>query len=315
MMSTSRFLQITKFAILSILIASCVKENSKQDEVGHEVSNDHAQIFGAGRISTALPEFATSFSPDGDTVYFNVTLADRSAMQIKFSTRADGEWGAPESLSFSDGMFRDVDPFVSHDGSRIYFSSNRPLSGVTPKDYDTWYVEKRGDGWSTPINPGAPLNGAQSEVFFSMAEHGTAYFSISTDGIRKIYQATFEGEAYEAPSQISLGLADSISVGNPLIDPAERFILFTSRELEGLGQADIYIADRLEGNRFGNVRNLGSLVNSPYSDFAPGFSPDGRYLYFTSERPGVVGEMEEGRPPGDLYKVSLEAVFSTLKGL
>lgn len=283
--------------------------------MGREVFDDHAQIFGADRISTALPEFATSFSPDGDTVYFNVALADRSAMQIKFAIWADGAWGAPQPLPFSDGTFMDVDPFVSHDGSRLYFSSNRPLSGVTPGDFDTWYVERRGDGWSTPINPGAPLNGVQSEVFFSMTKDGSGYFSISTDGIRKIYHAAFKDGAYEPPAQISLGLADSISVGNPLIDPAERFILFTSRELEGLGQADIYIADRLEGNLFGNVRNLGPLVNSTYSDFAPGFSPDGRYLYFTSERPGIVGEMQEGRPPGDLYKVSLEAVFSTLNGI
>ena len=46
-----------------------------------------------------------------------------------------------------------------------------------------------------------------------------------------------------------------------------------------------------------------------YTEFAPGISPDGQDLYFASERPGVVGPMEEGvRPPGDLYRVSLEAV-------
>lgn len=313
-MLTGRFLQIIKVVILPLLIVSCVKENGKQDEVGRDVLNDQAQIFGADRISTALPEFATSFSPDGDTVYFNVALADRSAMQIKFATRANGEWGAPKSLPFSDGTFMDVDPFVSHDGSRLHFSSNRPLSGGTPKDFDTWYVEKRDDGWSTPINPGAPLNGVESEVFFSMAKDGTAYFSVSTDGIRKIYRANFKDGAYEAPAQISLGLADSISVGNPLIDPQERFILFVSSEIEGASQADIYIADRQEAGSFSNVRNLGPQVNSTYTEFAPGLSPDGKYLYFTSERPGIVGAMEEGRPPGDLYSVSLESVFSSLSG-
>ena len=76
-----------------------------------------------------------------------------------------------------------------------------------------------------------------------------------------------------------------------------------------MGSADIYVADRRPDGSFGNVRGLAGGVNTPYADFAPGFEPDGRYLYFTSERPGIVGPVEEGRPSGDLYRVSLEAAM------
>lgn len=37
------------------------------------------------------------------------------------------------------------------------------------------------------------------------------------------------------------------------------------------------------------VKNLGSEVNSEYSDFAPVVSPDGNYLFFASDRPGGQG--------------------------
>ena len=64
-------------------------------------------------------------------------------------------------------------------------------------------------------------------------------------------------------------------------------------------------------------QNLGPKVNSPlYADFAPGLSKDDKILYFGSERPGIVGEQEEGvRPPGDIYWVDLEPILASLKGL
>ncbi len=56
-------------------------------------------------------------------------------------------------------------------------------------------------------------------------------------------------------------------------------------------------------------RNLGPIANSDFSDFAPSLTPDGRYLVFTSERPGIVPSVAEGeRPPGDLYRIELGAL-------
>ncbi len=54
---------------------------------------------------------------------------------------------------------------------------------------------------------------------------------------------------------------------------------------------------------------LGGGVYSPFADFAPALSPDGRLVYFTSERPGVVPGGPDGeRPPGDIYRVLAHAV-------
>jgi hypothetical protein len=57
------------------------------------------------------------------------------------------------------------------------------------------------------------------------------------------------------------------------------------------------------------ARNLGPAVNSPFADFAPAFSPDGKYLFFTSERPGIVPTPATGaRPPGDIYQIEVAAL-------
>ena len=45
-----------------------------------------------------------------------------------------------------------------------------------------------------------------------------------------------------------------------------------------------------------------------FADFAPAFSPDGKYLFFTSERPGIAPTPPSGRPPGDIYQIDVAAI-------
>lgn len=88
-----------------------------------------AEIFGAGTISTAAPEFAASLTADGSTIYFNRISEDRSEILILTAHRlGDGSWSPAEKVPFT-GVHRDVDPFITADGRRLFFSSNRPAPG------------------------------------------------------------------------------------------------------------------------------------------------------------------------------------------
>ncbi len=264
------------------------------------------KIFAPGIISTELPEFATTFSPDGKTVYFNQTPADRSKLIILQSNYSDGKWTKPVNLPFSDGTYRDIDPFVSPDGKRLYFCSNRPVTGTEPKpDFDIWYVTRKGNGWSEPINPGSPLNSAANEIFVSAATNGALYFRSDAGGARGIYRSAFVNGSHTEPELITLPIEGAERFGNPCIAPDESFIIFSAATSDGFGGSDLYIS-RFRNNKWTKASNLGNFINSKFSDFAPSLSPDGNYLFFTSERPGVVPEdSEQGRPPGDIYQVEL----------
>jgi hypothetical protein len=92
------------------------------------------------------------------------------------------------------------------------------------------------------------------------------------------------------------------------VSPDHRLLVLVSGGAGGIGGADLWGSCR-QGDDWGEPVNLGERVNSRYADFAPSFTADGRWLFFTSERPGVVGPRPEGeRPPGDLYYVRVDAL-------
>lgn len=262
-----------------------------------------ATLFAPGVVSTEAPEFAISFSPDGREVYFNRASADRGSLSIMTARRQPASgWSTPVVASFS-GTFRDVDPFVSPDGRRLYFSSDRPRRPGGARRFATWYVERRGEAWGPPVDPGPPLNSEAGDVFVSVSRDGTMLFSSTRDGASRVYQSREVNGRWLPPSLVRFG--DVEDAGNPLIAPSGRFALIV-RAPAG-GAADLHVSCRVDGG-WATPIALGAAVNSAQADFAPALSADERTLFFTSERPGVTGAPLDGaRPPGDLYQIDSAA--------
>ena len=88
------------------------------------------------------------------------------------------------------------------------------------------------------------------------------------------------------------------------ISPDESFILFDSARPNGYGKTDIYICIKTIDGLWSEAKNVGSPVNSEYSDWYPNVTPDGKYLMF-ARNPGrnpdimwVDAEIIEALQPG-----------------
>jgi len=268
------------------------------------------QIFAPGVVSTAEPEFAASLSPDGTSFFFNRASADRSRLAILVSHApegGDGGWGPAETAPFS-GIHRDVDPFVSPDGEKLYFSSSRPTeAGDETPDFNTWVVEREGVDWSEPVPLPEPLNTASQETFVSADGQGTLYFASDRDGTQRVWRSLRIDGEYEAPRVVPFAMNLEGGASNPWISSSGKLLIFVAGR-PGAEDSDLY-ATCLEESAWLPGRSLGDVVNSSFGDFAPSLSPDGRYLFFTSERPGIVPAVSAGqRPPGDLYRIELDAL-------
>jgi Tol biopolymer transport system component len=225
------------------------------------------------------------------------------------SRLVDGSWQEPDTASFS-GIWFDVDPFVAPDGTRLYFSSSRPVAPEdTLLDFNTWVVLLSSRGEDEPALMPKPVNSDSVDIFVSATLSGALYFSSNRDGVRRTYRASTGGtDATVEIVPIDMNL--EAGVGNPAISANEKHIVFSVKHEGGIGAADLYVSARTVSG-WSPARLLPEPINSTFTEFAPSWSADGKYLYFTSERPGIVGPVAEGvRPPGDIYRVPAEAILT-----
>ncbi|TRX70926.1 OmpA family protein [Carboxylicivirga sp. M1479] len=90
------------------------------------------------------------------------------------SKQIDGTWGKPVDLPFNDVSHSTGHGFITKDGQRLYFASDREegLGGS-----DIWYVNRTSNGWSEPINMGDEVNTEGDEMFPFVDADGKLYFA------------------------------------------------------------------------------------------------------------------------------------------
>ena len=103
-----------------------------------------AEVFAPGTLSDPREQWRITFTPDGRTAYFAASdgffpFTRQATIYVSHRAGAGAGWSTPEVAPFS-GEHPDIDPFVSRDGRRLYFSSIRPVDGTLRGDADLWMV-------------------------------------------------------------------------------------------------------------------------------------------------------------------------------
>jgi len=100
-----------------------------------------------------------------------------------------------------------------------------------------------------------------------------------------------ENGKWTEPSPIS-SITSPFNEGTCSISGDGRMLVFTScMGRKGFGSCDLYVTYK-EGNVWSEPENLGRPVNSTSWDSQPSLSPDGRTLYFVSDRKGGLGRRD-----------------------
>lgn len=248
---------------------------------------EKATLLGNGTLSTAINERDFALSPDGNEIFYTISTPRSTFQTIVYSKRsANGDWPSPEVASFA-GEYSDLEPVFSHDGNTLYFSSNRPLNGTETKDFDVWKVTRTTGGWSKPENLGPVVNTGADEFYPSVARNGNLYFTAAYPGgpgREDIYVSEFENGQYQKSVALDTMVNSKLYEFNAFVDPDEHYILFTSYgRKDDSGGGDLYIATKDASGKWKPAQNLREL-NSKQLDYCPFVSPDGKALFFTSER-------------------------------
>jgi outer membrane protein OmpA-like peptidoglycan-associated protein/tetratricopeptide (TPR) repeat protein len=103
------------------------------------------------------------------------------------------------------------------------------------------------------------------------------------------FMAEHNGSAWKGRMNAGSPLNTADNEGAHSLTADGRYLFFTAcNRRDGKGRCDLYLSVRKDGG-WSTPVNLGSPVNTGYSEKQPSISADGRVLYFSSNRPGGKG--------------------------
>lgn len=198
-------------------------------------------------VNNGVQNGGASLTPDGQYMIFAAYEHGEGGYgrtDLYSARKINGEWDLIQNLGSNvNSEYWDSQPYLSSDGSRLYFSSDRP-GGFGESDI---YVSTRsGSGWSKPKNLGntinsefddmSPIMSADNKVltFASNRKNGYGGFDI--------YISNFRNEGFTVPKNAGEPINSTSDEYYYLSVPNADLAYFSSNRTGGSGELDIYKA-------------------------------------------------------------------------
>ncbi len=237
------------------------------------------QIFEPGLISIAgQHDDYISISPNEDFLMFTRFTNNYRTGTIYMSEKKNEKWQTPTIVPFS-GTYNDSRPFISPQGVKVFFASNRPTSeNPNKRDLDIWYVEKKGDTWGEPINAGNEINSRENDSHPSVALNGNLYFSRWGSTPNNMFMSEYRDGDFKSPIPLSAINTDK-SESHTFIAPDESFLFFGKTiDPEGMN-GQVFISINKDG-RWSKPMSFDEL-NSDLYDYSAKLNAAKNRIYFS----------------------------------
>lgn len=249
-----------------------------------DIPTDTPLVFGDGIISTTNYEFAITFSPEMDELFFTRRNPGEDnkiyAMQL-----VDGKWSNPEPAFFTAIEGWDFEPHISPKGDKLYFGSTRPMpDSLKSNGLHQWYSTKTKNGWSNPVPLERPFRDKSIIMYLTSSENENLYFTTGEKGDKPedwvIYKSIKEDGQYQSIDRMEKEInATGKWVAHSYIAPDESYMIYDFKSDSGYGESDLYISLNQNGT-WTKPHNLGPKINTDQTEMAASVSPDGKYLFF-----------------------------------
>jgi hypothetical protein len=273
----------TFFAMLNAGISRTVTSDSSY--LGQNPPGNIPEIFAPGIISldNRLETYPT-FSPDGNEMFFSVVNTAWTTGKILHTRELNGIWTAVDTAGFSNNSYINWESFISPDGNRQFFTSNRPPSSST----DIWMVDRTSDStWTNPVLLNNPVNSGSVDGSACVTNNGTLYFkSLRGGGIGGsiLYRSALVGGVYSEIESLGNIIQTGPGESEPFMAPDESYLIFISETRPGgHGGWDLWICFMKPDSSWTVPVNMGTGINTMDDEYGPRVTTDGKYLFFTRE--------------------------------
>ena len=158
-------------------------------------------------------------------------------------------------------------------------------------------IENMGSGVNTPLHDYSPIISSDGNLLIFTSNRSDDEKAIKAkQNYEDIYVTSRAGSSWELPKKISQNINQKYNDAAASLSPDGKTLFLYYEE----GAGDIYIS-RLQGSEWSKPTPLNKNINtSLYWETSASMSADGKKLYFASNRPGGLGEL-------DLYVSEVDA--------
>lgn len=248
-----------------------------------------------------------------------VPQVEESLPELTFLRQYNAHSDAPPPAVLTEVSTRDAEylPALSADGTLLFFTragERKSKGDLVSQPYESFTWAKRngpsarfnsGESLESPFNTGAGYGGASISI-----DNRSLYLAIKTPNSKNsenidLYSTRYELLEDTGDERVYLWSdpkpLDALNTpdgweSQPAISPDGKTLFFsavrpgTTPNANGDPSIDILASRFSDGAKWNNPEKLPAPINGPYSDKAPFLHPDGRTLYFASNRePGGGG--------------------------
>lgn len=288
----------TRFLLSAVFLVTLIMTAYSQNNYTRKIKYPYLHDTIISKPIAVTDIRGTTFDPDGGAVYF-VDYNKKVLRPIMVSHYINSKWSLPDTIE-STRKFKCSDPFLSPDGSKLFFAN---FTSAPPKIF---VMERINENWNEPVILNDLIKfpaTIEHQVFPTLTDNGSLYFA---GGAGDIYCSRFVNGQYSEPEILPATINTSeYPEWDACIARDESFIIFCSKRSDSEGDSDLYISCK-ENGKWMQAINMGPDINSNLFEGLPGISPDGKYLFFVSNKSGsqVVYQVDL-KPIVDSYKRNL----------
>jgi hypothetical protein len=146
--------------------------------------------------------------------------------------------------------------------------------------------------WSKPENIGGPVNTEQHDACVSLSPDAQQMliFRTSEDlSSGDLYSTYWNGKSWGPPVILGEEVNSPAKELSACTNNDKTMIIFTSDREGGFGGKDLYRVVKLPNGQWSRPQNLGPKINTKYDEDAPFISPNGQFLYYSSNGYNTMG--------------------------
>jgi OmpA-OmpF porin, OOP family len=181
-------------------------------------------------------------------------------------------------------------PTLSFSGNTLAFCGTDRKDGISGEDIYFSERDKDGNWGKAQLNRDLSATGNEAPLCFTADDNGLVVFKNG-----KIYLSKRNATGWSPAEPVGVDFSAFDWVADMHFVPGEQRVFFVAQVI-GYGGSyernDIYMASKDEDGKWSKPEKLDSTINTVFNDRSPFIHPDQTTMYFSSSRPGGLGDLD-----------------------